>query len=89
MSRLASFATVGAGSVVVCLVYGWFGVELRKFGEEHELPTWAKVGGALVFVGGLALFGRWLARRSPLQGSSAGAAPGGDPEGRRRQDTAR
>jgi uncharacterized membrane protein len=77
LSRTASCVVVGAGSLVVCLLYGWFGEQLRVFGDEHELPTWAKVAGALAFVGAMALLGRWLARRP---------RPGPEPPAARRAD---
>lgn len=77
LSRTASFLSVGLGGVMVCVLYGYFGERLRVFGEENQLPLWAKVGGALAFVGVLALLGRWLAR----QGNGTAAPHPEDSEG--------
>jgi uncharacterized membrane protein len=57
LTPLASFGAVSVAGIVVAVCYGCFGAAI------YHLPLWVKIVGAIVFVVGLALLGRWLFRQ--------------------------
>ena len=58
LTPLASFAAVSVAGIVVAVCYGCFGAAI------YDLPLWVKIVGALGFLVGLTLLGRWLFRQA-------------------------